>query len=100
MKRLLADPTGRIRLEDFINAQLRDAIAKFSSEEFTTQKGLGIEGEFERRLKAYEAIIEPLQTTVLLLAKWAGPDQVSLLERIFARLAEAERVNVSGRSDG
>jgi hypothetical protein len=92
LKRLLPDPSDRIRLEEFVNGQLRVAIAKLADEQFSTQGPIG-DDEFERRLKVYEEVIRPLQDTVLLLAKWAEPGQVRLLEHIFARLAEAERTN-------
>jgi hypothetical protein len=89
-KALLANPADRIRLEDFVNAQLRSVIAALNSDAFT-RATLSNEGEFERRIAAYEEVIRPLQDTVLLIAKWAEPNQVGLLEHIFARLAEADR---------
>jgi hypothetical protein len=90
LKTLLANPADRIRLEDFINAQLRSVIAGLGTDTFATQVPTA-EGEMERRIAAYEEVIRPLQTSVLLLAKWAEPSQLGLLEHIFARLAEAER---------
>jgi len=90
LKTLLPSPTDRIRLEDFVNAQLRSVIAALNSDTFS-QAAPHVEGEFERRIAAYEEVIRPLQDTVLLLAKWGEPNQLGLLEHIFARLAEADR---------
>jgi len=92
LKRLLPDRASRILLEEFVNEQLRVTIAALNDERFSAQPGNG-DPEFEQRLKAYEQIIRPLQDTVILLAKWAEPEQVRLLEHIFARLAEADRAN-------
>jgi hypothetical protein len=89
LKRLLADERERIRLDDFISAQIRHAIQELNLERFPAN-ALTAE-QFEARLIQYEQAVAPLQTTVMLLARWATPEQLRLLTKIFSRIAEAEK---------
>lgn len=52
LKRLLPNSSDRIRLEEFVNRQLRAAIAKLEDARFSPNAAPG-DDEFERRLKAY-----------------------------------------------
>lgn len=89
-KQLLSSPAEKIRLDDFVSAHLRRAVDAIALDKFPIQAPFSNE-EFADRLKAYEAVIADLEIAVILLARWAQPDQLKLLERIFARLAEVDR---------
>jgi len=89
-KQLLANPAEKIRLDDFVSAHLRRAVEATALDKFPLQAGFSNE-EFAGRLKDYEAVTADLEVAVILLARWAQPEQLNLLERIFARLAEGDR---------
>jgi hypothetical protein len=92
LKRLIASPSERIKLNDFINDLLRRASEMLSQEKFPAQ-GAPTSDEFASRLQRYEVAIQDLITAVILLAHWGEPEHVRLIERIFARVSEIERVN-------
>lgn len=91
-KQLLANPSDKIRLDDFVSAHLRKAVQETSLDKFPIKGSLSAE-EFVDRLEAYEKAIEDLEIAVILLARWAQPDQLKLLERIFSRMGEVNRGN-------
>jgi hypothetical protein len=87
LKRLIADPGARIKLNDFINELLRRAIERFSQEKFSASEAFTNES-FVLRLQRYEDATVDLVTAVVLLAHWGEPDQLRLIERIFVRVSE------------
>jgi hypothetical protein len=89
-KALLADPSKLIELNDFINVQLRKAIAALSLEHFPTTGKINAE-EFAKRVSAYEATISDLEVIVILLARWGNSEHLMLLENVFSRLAEIDK---------
>jgi hypothetical protein len=91
-KVLLVDPLKLIELDDYINSHLRKAIAALSLEQFPPH-GNRTNEEFIKRVTAYEVAISSLQTIVILLARWGGPDHLLLLEKILSRLAEVDKGN-------
>jgi hypothetical protein len=52
--------------------------------------------EVGKRLKQYEATVEDLTTIVILLARWAERNQLTLIEKMFARLAEVDKFGSGG----
>lgn len=92
LKRLIANPSERIKLNDFINDLLRRANEKLSQENFPAHGAL-TNAEFALRLQRYEEAIQDLITAVILLAHWGEPEHIRLIEKIFARISEIERVN-------
>jgi hypothetical protein len=92
LKRLIASPGERIKLNDFINDLLRRASERLSQEKFSTSGAL-TNDEFALRLQRYEEAIQDLITAVILLAHWGEPEHLRLIEKIFARVSEIERVN-------
>lgn len=91
-KRLIADPAQRIALDDFINPILQDTIGALNTEHFPLNEVASNEG-FVKRVVAYEAAIQNVQTLAILLARWGNPEQLLLLEKIFARMAEVDKGN-------
>lgn len=89
LKRLIADNSLRIQLDDFVSAQLRRAVEILGSTHFSTQIPAMTPEVFSDRLKRYEEAIKELEIAVILLARWATGEQMNLLEKIFARLSEA-----------
>ncbi len=92
LKRLIGDPSQRIKLNDFVNDLLRRASEKLSQEKFPTSGAL-TNDEFALRLQRYEEAIQDIITIVILLAHWGEPEQLRLIEKIFARISEIDRAN-------
>ncbi|WP_157793712.1 MULTISPECIES: caspase family protein [Bradyrhizobium] len=92
LKSLVANPNDRIKLNDFINEQLRRAGEKLSQEKFPANDAVTDE-KFASRLQQYEEAIQDLVTVVMVLAHWGEPEHVRLLERVFARISEVGKAN-------
>ena len=90
LKRLIANPSERIRLNDYISDLLRRAVEHLNQKNFPTSGPVTAE-EFASRLQRYEDAIVEIQLAAILIAHWATPDQITLLERLFARIAEADK---------
>jgi hypothetical protein len=90
LKRLIGVPAEKIRLDDFVSAHLRVTIQSLGLDKFPVQ-GQFAPQVYAERIKAYEDVIADLELAVILLSKWARPEQVPLLEKIFARLAETDK---------
>jgi Caspase domain len=95
LKQLIADPAEKIRLDDFVSAHLRRTVQALGLDKFPVQGRFPSE-EFAERIKAYEQVIADLEVAVILLSRWARPEQVPVLEKIFARLAEADKGQQGG----
>jgi hypothetical protein len=92
LKRMIANPSERIRLSDFINELLRRASEKLSQEKFPASDTLTNE-EFASRLQRYEEAVQDLVTVVVILAHWGDVEHVRLLERVFARVSEVGKAS-------
>lgn len=90
IKKLLADPSERVRLDDFVSDLLRGVSRALDQQNFPTNASPTSE-EFVLRVQRYEDAVSELLTAVLLLARWASADQVYLLRTIFERVAELEK---------
>lgn len=91
LKRLIAQPSEKIRLNDFVMAQTRHSIQNIGLDKFPVQGSYSV-AEFAQRLGNYENVLSNLLTSVVLLAYWAQTEQISLIEKIFARLAETNKL--------
>jgi len=94
LKQLISDPREQIRLDDFVSSHLRRAIQLLDLQNFPASESITDEtfkGVFAGRLKQYEEATADLRTIVILLARWATPNQIPLLTKIFARLAEVDK---------
>ncbi|EKS36170.1 hypothetical protein HMPREF9695_02588 [Afipia broomeae ATCC 49717] len=89
LKRLLTDPTQKIKLNDFINEVLRKTSAALSQDKFPANAPLTNE-EFSARIQLYEDAIDDLAIVVILLARWAETDQLHILQNIYSRISEIE----------
>jgi hypothetical protein len=94
LKRLIADPADKIRLDDLVSAQLRHAVQTVGIDKFPMQ-GAYSNASIAERIKAYEDALIDLEATIILLARWAREDQLPIIGKLFARLAETNR-NQSG----
>ncbi len=90
LKHLLSTAGQKIQLSDYVSNLIRRAAIDLSAENFPPSGPVTNE-EFAGRLQRYEGAIEDLVTAAILLAHWAEPNQLSQLEKIFARIAELER---------
>ena len=91
MKDLLSDPKNRIKLDDFVTEHLKTFLEAVSLQHFPVQ-GLGAQKEeFLKRMKAYEEIVKDLQKIIILVSRWGEGDQLSVLEKVFTRIGEADK---------
>jgi uncharacterized caspase-like protein len=84
----LVSGSSRIALDDLISKLLRTTVAELGVDKFPTSVPLSSE-EFALRLERYENAVFDLAKAVIILAHWGEPQQISLIEKIFARVAEA-----------
>jgi len=91
MKKLLSDPKNRIKLDDFIIKHLKVFLDEISLEHFPVQGSNMQKKDFLERMQKYEELVEDLQQIVILLARWGEGEQLSTLEKVFTRAAEADR---------
>ena len=91
LKELLSTPTQHIRLDDFVSAHVRGALQVLNVERFPVQGVTTSREEFASRLAAYEAAIAAVATITVLMGRWCTPEQLPILERMLARLAESDK---------
>lgn len=91
LKELLPEPTKRIKLDDFITEHIRSFLDATDLRHFPVQGQTVTKEQIADRVAKYEAESRELQEIVIVLATWAEGSQLSLLERIFVRLAEADK---------
>jgi hypothetical protein len=90
LKRLIASPSEKIRLNDFVSTLLRAAADRLSQTKFPPT-GARTNDEFASRIQRYEDAVADLVIAVILLAHYAQPDHVVLIEKILARVAEFDK---------
>jgi hypothetical protein len=91
MKELLADPANRIRLDDFVTEHIKKFLVETALENFPVEGVQPNTEEFLRRVARYQDASTDLQQIVILLGRWSDPEKLLLLEKIFRRLAEADK---------
>ncbi len=90
-KELLSDPTAKIKLDDYVTLHVRRLLEAIDLRNFPVQAVTIDQSSFLDRLGKYEEAVKDLQQIVILLAKWGSGDQLSLLEKIFIRIAETDK---------
>lgn len=91
IKELLSDTKYKIKLDDVVTAEIRRVLSLIDDEEFSVaQNNVSVE-QFIDRLRRYEEAVEDLLTIVILLARWGGQEQRSILKKIFARISDSHR---------
>jgi Caspase domain len=95
LKRLIPDPAQQIRLDDFVSGHLRYAVSSLALRNFPPSVPITTE-EVSERLKKYEATVEDLAGIVVLVSRWGSNGQLALVEKIFARLAEVDKLENGG----
>lgn len=94
IKELLSDPKNRIRLDDYVTMHIKAFLTATDLEHFPVQ-GVNVQKEdFLERIQKYEGAVKELQQIVILLSRWGEQEQLSLLEKVFSRLAEADKGSV------
>jgi hypothetical protein len=91
IKGLLTDPKDRIRLDDYVTDLLRSTLDALASGAFADPPPQPTVETIASRLKQYEDAISDLLTAVILLGRWGQQEQLALLEKIFLRIAEANK---------
>jgi hypothetical protein len=91
LKDLLGDPSRRIKLDDFVSQHVRRFLDATDLRQFTLQGATPTKEEIAERISRYEDASRDLQQIAIVLATWAEGAQLSLVEKIFRRLAEADR---------
>lgn len=89
VKDYLSNPEKRIRLDDLVSAEIRNATYRLTEDDFPVQQGSPITPEdIAARLHKYEIALERLTPITILISKWGNTDHQPLLERIIARIAD------------
>jgi uncharacterized caspase-like protein len=91
VKELLSDPSKKIKLDDYITLHIKRFLETTDLRYFPVQQANVQKEDFLERLSKYEDAIKDLQQIVILLSKWGDKEQLLLLEKIFIRLAEADK---------
>lgn len=92
MKELLSAPANQIKLDDFVSQYIKKFLTDTDLQLFPVQNINFQKEEFFTRLQKYEESTKDLQQIVILLARWgSSQEHLLLLEKIFVRLAEADK---------
>jgi hypothetical protein len=91
MKELLSEPSNKIKLDDFVSMYIRRFLDATDLRHFPVEGSNIKKEDFIDRLNKYEELSKDLQQIVILISKWGNKDQLLLLEKIFTRLAEADK---------
>jgi Caspase domain len=90
LKRLIADPSQKISLSDYIFSLIRKAGNQLQKENFPTSATPSKE-EFVSRVQRYEEAIDDLLVSVILLSAWGTSEQINLITKILERVSEFEK---------
>ena len=93
VKDLLSDVSKRIKLDDYVSLYVRRFLEATDLRNFPVQGSSLGKDEFIERIQLYEEATADLQQIVILLSKWGDSNQLHLLEKIFTRVAEADKGN-------
>lgn len=91
MKELLSEPSKRIKLDDFLQRNVKVFLEKIDLRNFPVQGVNVTNEEFVERIKKYEEASINLQQISVLLTKWGNSEQLGLLEKLITRIAEADK---------
>lgn len=87
-KECLSEPRFRIRLDDQVNAGVRDALGLTGDDRFPPNGRVETGEDVAARLKAYEDVLRPLLAQAALLGKWATAEQRPTLANLMVRMAD------------
>jgi Caspase domain len=91
LKRLIPDQRDQIKLDDLVSGSVRRTVDALRLERFPVQGEPFNNQTFPNRIKQFEDVLVDVQAITILLARWAAPEQLPLVEKVLARLAEAEK---------
>jgi len=91
MKQLLSDPSQKIKLDDYVTNHIRHFLDATDLRHFPVQTPSVSKEDFLDRIQRYEDLTKYLENISILLAQWGNFDQLLLLEKIFTRIANADR---------
>lgn len=91
IKELLSDSKNRIKLDDFVTKYLRTFLEATSLENFPIKDPDVQKENFLDRMRKYEEVVKDLQQIVILLTRWGEGEQITILEKVFSRIAEADK---------
>ena len=90
-KELLSDPRNRIKLDDFVTEHLKSYLDATSIDQFPVHEPEPTQENFVIRLQKYEEVVNDFQQIVILLAKWGEAEQLTIIEKVFRHIAEADK---------
>ncbi|MCK1446771.1 caspase family protein [Bradyrhizobium sp. 48] len=91
LKELLAEPSKRIKLDDFVSLHVRRFLEGIDQRQFPVQGAQPTIEEFVSRVQVYEKAVVDLQKIFILLARWVDRSQLAILEKALSRIAEADK---------
>ena len=97
LKEYLSEQRYRIRLDDLVNSRVRSTTERLRDEKLSASLDPGkVIEEFPKRIAAYEDAVRPIQSTAILLGKWATSDQFATVANMYARLADVNASPTGG----
>lgn len=90
VKGYISDHRYRIKLDDLVTQEVRRALSLTTDDSFPVQHVEATAEEFSNRLTSYELIMRNLHAITVLLAHWGSRDQIPVLRKIIARIAERQ----------
>ncbi len=91
IKEFISDPSKKIKLDDYVSNHIRRFLDTTDLRHFPAQTPSVSEEDFLDRIQRYENLTKDLENISILLAQWGDFDQLQLLEKIFTRVAEADK---------
>ncbi|MEE9175041.1 MAG: caspase family protein [Thermodesulfobacteriota bacterium] len=87
-KEFISDTRYRIKLDDLVTQEIKKVKSLTTEEDFPVQTEDVTVEDFFDRIKKYESAIHNLQSIVVCLAHWGGPEYISILRKPIARVPE------------
>lgn len=91
-KQYLLDSKFRIALDDLVTREIREALQTLDSTNFPVQDTKISAESFVERLQQYESCMANLRLIVALLCRWGEDEHKPTLQRILARIGEANEM--------
>ena len=91
VKELVADPTKKIKLDDYVTELLKSTIQTLSADTFWVTLPAATPETIQARLRQYEECISDLVSASVLLARWGQADHLLFLDKIFTRMAQSAK---------
>ncbi len=87
-KEYMADQRHRIRLDDLVGSEIKEATYQIREDKFPIQTAIVSNEDVLQRIQKYERVLSRLMSLAILLGRWGTAEHQSLIQRMVARLAD------------